>query len=82
MALIIFVSTPYSVKDSCTNRCQVSRCLTCEYIRQPVKPPQRPQCVRCKTYYDRACWQKYYNCRYNYYRTYRYHVSWSYYSYS
>ena len=67
----------FSVKDSCTNRCQVSRCSACGYIRQPVKPPQRPPCVPCKTtYYDRTCWYKYFTCRYNYYKTYGYQVSW------
>ena len=64
-----FILTVNSVRDSCTNKCQVSRCSACQYVRQRVQQPQRPSCVPCKTYYDRACWQRYYSCRYNYYRT-------------
>lgn len=64
-----------SVKDSCSNRCQISKCSLCYYARVRVKEPARPRCKPCDKTSYRQCWYKYYQCRYKYYGTYGHYVS-------
>ena len=72
---IIGVSMSCSVKDSCRNKCQISKCSLCYYERVRVIQPTRPRCEPCGKRSDRQCWYKYYQCRYNYYGTYGHYVS-------
>lgn len=70
--LILCCTSSLSEKDSCSKRCQISKCSLCYYERVRVKQPQRPRCEPCQSYSDRHCWYKYYQCRRSNYGTYNY----------